>query len=77
MNCPNCGAPTKANTCEYCKTEQAPKPAPRTVINTGGGAFIGHGGVATDFNDYAEALAEFNRLEAIEAKSYAQFAQGA
>lgn len=41
MNCPNCGAPTKSSTCEYCKTEQAPKPAHRTVINTGGGAFIG------------------------------------
>lgn len=41
MNCPNCGAPTKSSTCEYCKTEQAPKPAPRTIINTGGGAFIG------------------------------------
>ena len=39
MNCPNCGAPTKSSTCEYCKTEQAP--APRTVVNTGGGMFIG------------------------------------
>ncbi len=43
----------------------------------GGWCVFRHGGVATDFNDYAEALAEFNRLEAIEAKSYAQFAQGA
>ncbi len=39
MNCPNCGAPLKSSTCEYCKTEQAP--AARTVVNTGGGAFIG------------------------------------
>jgi len=41
MNCPNCGAPTKSSTCEYCKTEQAP--AARTVVNTGGGLFIGGG----------------------------------
>jgi len=41
MNCPNCGAPTKSSTCEYCKTEQAP--AARTVVNTGGGVFIGGG----------------------------------
>ena len=39
MNCPNCGAPLKSSTCEYCKTEQAP--AARAIINTGGGAFIG------------------------------------
>ena len=39
MNCPNCGAPTKSSTCEYCKTGQAP--AVRTVVNTGGGMIIG------------------------------------
>jgi len=42
MNCSNCGAPLKSNaSCEYCKTEQAPKQTPNIVVNTGGGAFIG------------------------------------
>jgi len=45
---------------------------------TGGWCVFKHGGSTIDFGrDYAEALAEFNRLEAIEAKSYARFAQGA
>ena len=37
-----------------------------------------HGESSTaNFGDYNKALAEFNRLEALEAMSYAEFAKGA
>ena len=45
---------------------------------TGGWCIFKHGEAsASNFASYATALAEFNRLEAIEAMSYAEFARGA
>lgn len=44
----------------------------------GGWCIFKHGeSSTTDFNSYSAALAEFNRLEALEAMSYAEFARGA
>lgn len=44
----------------------------------GGWCVFKHGESSTaNFGDYNKALAEFNRLEALEAMSYAEFARGA